>query len=351
MLTRKLLATVVLAGILATACSDSFSVEDALGIWDVQRINGRTVPGDVWMRDDGDSAQVSIEAFYFEFLAAPDCSYTIQAEGQAPSTNDDCTYGVTESGDITMTVNDLVSITGSADGNDLTLTDDDTNVFVLRKRTVPVASVEVTPPADTVRAGETIHLTATLQDMDGDPLTGRAISWASDDETVATVDNTGRVTGENTGVATITATSESHHGTAEVTVWVGVTGSWSGTLNVEPDCQLDLAITEAGTGAITGTSQLFAPCFASPFTVTGTNNTGGVADSVVMAFASGGTGFSFQGMFDGDATMTGVVYPGPYPATITRQSLTPAPPAAAAARADARSTVGYPLMRRTPGGR
>jgi hypothetical protein len=147
------------------------------------------------------------------------------------------------------------------------------------------------------------------------------------------------------------ATSEGHDGTAEVTVWVGVTGSWSGILNVEPDCQLDLAITEAGTGAITGTSQLFDPCFASAFTVTGTNNTGGVTDSVVLALASAGPSASFQGMFDGDATMTGVVYPGPYPATITRQSLTPAPPAPAAARADARSTVGYPLMRRTPSGR
>lgn len=216
---------------------------------------------------------------------------------------------------------------------------------------VPVASVEVTPLADTVRAGATIQLTATLKDMDDNPLTGRTITWASDDEAVATVGSgTGLVTGEGSGAATITATSEGQTGTADVTVWVGVTGSWSGTLHVQPDCQLDLAITEAGTGTITGTSQLFAPCLASAFTVTGTNHTGGVTDSVVMAFAAGGPAFEFRGMFDGDATLTGVVDAGtPYPATITRQSLSPAPPAQAAARADIRSrTVTHPWPPRTP---
>jgi len=216
----------------------------------------------------------------------------------------------------------------------------------------PVASVEVTPLVDTVRAGATIQLTATLKDMDDNPLTGRTITWASDDEAVATVgSSTGLVTGEGNGAATITATSEGQTGTADVTVWVGVTGTWVGTLNVPGGpCQLDLSLTEAGTGAITGTSQLFAPCLVSAFTVTGTNHTGGVTDSVVMAFATGGPAFEFRGKFDGDATLTGVVDAGtPYPATITRQSLSPAPPSQAAARADIRSrTVTSPWLLRTP---
>jgi hypothetical protein len=216
---------------------------------------------------------------------------------------------------------------------------------------VPVASVEVTPLVDTVRAGATIQLTAALKDVDGNLLTGRTVTWASDDEAVATVaGSTGLVTGENNGAATITATSEGQTGTAHVTVWLGVTGSWSGTLNVPGGpCQLDLSITEAGTAVITGTSQLFDPCLAAAFTVTGTNNTGGVTDSVFMAFDAGSATFEFDGMFDGDATMTGVVYPGPYTATITRQSLSPAPPPQTTARADIGSrTVASPWPRRAP---
>jgi hypothetical protein len=218
---------------------------------------------------------------------------------------------------------------------------------------VPVASVEVTPLVDTVRAGATIQLTATPKDADGNPLTGRAITWASDDEAVATVNSsTGLVTGEGNGAATITATSEGQSGAADVRVWVGVTGSWSGTLHVQPDCQVDLSITEAATGTITGTSHLFAPCFEADFAVTGTNHTGGLTDSVAMDFVSGGVEFEFDGLFDGDATMNGVVYPGPAPATITRQSLSPAPPAPAAARADARSQrAASPWVRRTGSGR
>src|SRR2546421_607480 len=83
---------------------------------------------------------------------------------------------------------------------------------------VPVASVTVTPTPATVPAGQTLQLTATTKDANGNVLTARFVSWASDNTAVATVSSTGLVTGVTQGQATITATSETKTGTAAMTV-------------------------------------------------------------------------------------------------------------------------------------
>src|SRR5207247_754712 len=82
----------------------------------------------------------------------------------------------------------------------------------------PVASVTVTPPSASVPAGQTVQLTATLKDANGNVLTGRSVTWASNNTTVATVNSSGLVTTKVAGSATITATSEGQSGTAGVTV-------------------------------------------------------------------------------------------------------------------------------------
>ena len=81
-----------------------------------------------------------------------------------------------------------------------------------------VAAVAVDPAATSVAEVETVQLTATPQDSNGNPLTGREVTWASSDGAVATVSATGLVTGVAPGSATITATSEGQSGTAAVTV-------------------------------------------------------------------------------------------------------------------------------------
>jgi hypothetical protein len=222
---------------------------------------------------------------------------------------------------------------------------------------VPVASVDVTPAADTVRAGLTTELTATPRDAQGNALTGRTITWSSDDETVATVDM-GVVTGESAGTATITAESEGESGSADVTVWVGITGSWSGTIDAPLGlCPFSMSITEDAAGNITGTSELFAPCAEVTFDVDGTNNTDGVPDSVFIDYSAiGGVGsIQFDGMFDGDATLTGVINEAgccDFPTTFTRESIAPGPPALAAAREERpRNPVERPLLRKRPSSR
>ena len=83
---------------------------------------------------------------------------------------------------------------------------------------MPVALVVVTPPSATVDEGKKITLTATTYDENGQTLTGRAVSWSSSDTRIATVSNSGEVTGRREGTVTITATSEGKSGTATVRV-------------------------------------------------------------------------------------------------------------------------------------
>src|SRR5207245_4576237 len=94
---------------------------------------------------------------------------------------------------------------------------------------VPVASVTVSPAPASVQAGQTLQLTATPKDVNGNPLTGRTITWSSSNTSVATVNSSGLVSGVVAGSATITATSEGQSGTAAITVTgvaaAGATGS------------------------------------------------------------------------------------------------------------------------------
>src|SRR5207249_5426153 len=68
---------------------------------------------------------------------------------------------------------------------------------------VPVASVALSPATASIRVGQTVQLTATPQDSGGSTLTGRSVTWASGDTSVARVSPSGQVTGVAQGSATI----------------------------------------------------------------------------------------------------------------------------------------------------
>ncbi|PYP94248.1 MAG: Ig domain-containing protein, partial [Gemmatimonadetes bacterium] len=82
---------------------------------------------------------------------------------------------------------------------------------------VPVASVTVSPATASIRTGSTQQLSAVTKDGAGNTLTGRVVTWASNNTAVATVNSSGLVTGVTSGSATITATSEGKNGTATIT--------------------------------------------------------------------------------------------------------------------------------------
>jgi len=83
---------------------------------------------------------------------------------------------------------------------------------------VPVASVAVSPTSASVSVGQTVQLAATPKDANGNPLTGRTVTWSSGNTAVATVSASGLVTGVSAGAATITAASEGQSGSAAITV-------------------------------------------------------------------------------------------------------------------------------------
>ncbi len=94
----------------------------------------------------------------------------------------------------------------------------DTSKFVVTLR--PVNTVTVTPADTTLRVGNTVQLTATLRASNNSVLTGRTVTWASSDTTIARVNASGLVTGvaASSQFATITATSEGRSGSARVIV-------------------------------------------------------------------------------------------------------------------------------------
>jgi len=116
----------------------------------------------------------------------------------------------------------------------------------VRIRRRPVASVAVTPATASLQVGQTAQLAAMPRDSAGNALPRRAVTWASDNAVVATVNSGGLVTANAGGSATITATSEGQSGSAAVTV----TNVPVATVSVTPT---SLSLTVGQTGQLTAT--------------------------------------------------------------------------------------------------
>ena len=83
---------------------------------------------------------------------------------------------------------------------------------------VPVATVTLAPTSVTLEPGQSDTLVATTKSAAGTVLTGRTVTFSSDNVGVARVSSDGVVTGVASGTATITASSEGKTATATVTV-------------------------------------------------------------------------------------------------------------------------------------
>ena len=101
-----------------------------------------------------------------------------------------------------------------------------------------VSSVSVSPAADTLVEGDTLHLSAEAVDGNGHAVAGAEFEWESSDTLVARVDDLGLVTGVAAGEAEITATSSGVTGRAQVTVAAPVPT----TVEVTPDSVVFTAI-------------------------------------------------------------------------------------------------------------
>ncbi|MCC6773380.1 MAG: Ig-like domain-containing protein [Gemmatimonadaceae bacterium] len=74
---------------------------------------------------------------------------------------------------------------------------------------VPIASISLSPSSASVTAGSSVALAATVTDAKGNVLTGRVLTWTTDNSVVATVSQGGIVAGVSAGGATITVSGAS----------------------------------------------------------------------------------------------------------------------------------------------
>lgn len=81
-----------------------------------------------------------------------------------------------------------------------------------------VAAVTVSAPLKSIDVGNTAQLSAVAFDQTGAQLIGVTFQWFSSDKTIATVSNTGVVTGVAVGSARISAMAGTVSGFADVTV-------------------------------------------------------------------------------------------------------------------------------------
>jgi hypothetical protein len=114
-------------GFAAPACSDAFGVEDVLGIWNTESINGFPVPGDVQYEGSTYDTQYVRWALY----DGGRCTLT-QRVDDVTATYDDCSYTVSvEQATVTIVLHSE-PWDGSVAGETMTLTDPQDVVWMLR---------------------------------------------------------------------------------------------------------------------------------------------------------------------------------------------------------------------------
>jgi uncharacterized protein YjdB len=101
-----------------------------------------------------------------------------------------------------------------------------TTVTVTRR---PTATIEITAPPE-VTVGQQVQLTATPRDVNGQPVAGRTVTWASSNESVVAVNRTtGVAEARGAGSAVLTASVEGE-AVSSTTIIVKAAGSGGGAL-------------------------------------------------------------------------------------------------------------------------
>ncbi len=149
------------------------------------------------------------------------------------SSNNEAVATVDQTGNVTAEGAGTATITVTTEDGKKTAT----CKVTVTAASVPVASVTLNKDALTLKETETAALTAMVEPADA---TNKAVTWASSDISVATVDTDGTVTAKSAGTATITVTTEDGGETATCKVTV-THGPLTKTEAKAPTC------TEAGT--------------------------------------------------------------------------------------------------------
>lgn len=200
------------------------------------------------------------------------------------------------------------------------------------------ASVALTVPQDTLKAGETMQLSASAADEGGTPISDPSYTWASSDESVASVDSDGLVTAVGAGETTLSATADGARGEGDVTVlFVSVNVASDTTLSgkvvadtfrvaagVTVTADADFELVASGPVTVDGTIQ--GDCVA--MTIGGQSSvtlTGTLINACADASAEGG---AVTIRADGALSMSGVTLNTSGDIVVANAALTSAPSAA-----------------------
>lgn len=80
-----------------------------------------------------------------------------------------------------------------------------------------VTTVTVSLPSSVIELGDAVQATASVLDQNGAALTGKTVTWTSDNDLIATVTSSGSVTAKAVGAFNITGTVEGKSGKASAT--------------------------------------------------------------------------------------------------------------------------------------
>lgn len=221
----------------------------------------------------GQSAQVNAAAFTAKGAAT---GFTV-----AWSSSDPTVATVSSSGLVTAVSAGNATVTALIDGQRGTA-----GVTVTPE---PVATVTIAPSPLSLTVGQITQLTATPLGVNGNALSGRAVTWSSGNTAVATVSPSGFVNGVAVGSATINALIEGKSAAAVVTVSpqsvasVTVTPATVALVTGETR-QLLATPLNAGGGALTGRVEVWSSSNAAVASVT--------TSGLVTALAPGGATIS-----------------------------------------------------------
>jgi len=180
-----------------------------------------------------------------------------------------------------------------------------------------VATVTVTPSADTGNVGDASQFTATLKDSIGNVVTGTSVTWTSTNTAVITVSASGYGTAVGSGSAAIVATSQGKTGQAQITVNASAPPPGPGPV-------VSVTVSPASASILVGATQAFSAVLkdsngvvltgsvtwnSSAPTVAGISLTG-----VVTGLLAGtSTITATSGSISGTASLTVTVLPPPPP--------------------------------------
>ena len=127
----------------------------------------------------------------------------------ADATNKKVTWKSSDAAVATVDTNGKVTAVKAGEATITVTTEDGGKTATCKVTVKPNLVSEITLAALAIYVGESKAVTATVKPDDA---TNKALTWTSSDETVATVDATGKVTGKKIGTTTITATARDGSG-------------------------------------------------------------------------------------------------------------------------------------------